>query len=1006
MYLYVGAYGNASCSLNIPAGVPAIGGKALLGAALDFKIGAQTAFETGNGGDSAKQFFKNASITGGIAATGYVWPVYGRVIYVLPDKVSLKGKLFSELEPIKWDDILVDNQSGQNAGTRTVALSEPEMVETEDGEQAIAYAQANIAPVKTRLLANNNTRSTFTKTVAAGTANIADGEHLVLAVVPKNAEDIDALENSISCDKLDSLNWLPDVIPETDTDPGYNVWRSTYEADEEGNVVKEAVYLSLTKEQAAKNSGKTSVTAGVDFDIRGLATTPVTALNASLSGDVVSATIENPEAEKHYALYTYLGKKTLDENGKEQISADYCVEARDITNTAGVQSITLNTSGNIAPTGDYYVTTALVEKTKVTVKNDNGTEEEIDAEIPVDSNVSDATYHYVNTTVPTAPQNVSLELIGNESMKASWKKVDNADGYKLTIYQKDGDEWVDTGRGYNLTNEDFSATQGLAYDEASKTYSIEMAMTVGGDGNASTLTSSDGDTVQISAEAAKEIAALEAGKNYKVGVQAYKSNTLLLDGEVSDYDEYSAETQSEAKLLPVYKPVTFDVSVGGKAITPDENGVYNAVVNNNGYAIIPSNAKSGNADVSANTVFTVNQVNLTDDSGNDYSVPLDEVNADEFRMPDFEGTIALEISAKYTHDGVTDETLAYVYVSKDNVAPVITLDEETFYADKNGDYTVTGVTEPGATVLINGEQTVTADENGAFTYSANLGGELSAVVNMTAKDENGNESETVSTIITGVVDISGASVSGVVNKTYTGAAQTQEITVTLADGTILDETAYDIAYANNVNAGTATVTITGKGNYTGTLTKTFTIAKLGLTGATIKGVTNRVYSGKAQTQNVTVTLNGKTLPASAYSVTYVNNTNAGNASVIISGNNNYNGSKIAYFTIAKAANPLKLKAKKPTVKYAKLKKKKQSIALKKAVTVSGAQGKKTYVLSSAKLGKKNFKKKFTVNKKTGKITLKKRLKKGTYKVKIKVTAAGNGNYNKATKTVTVKIKVK
>ena len=171
-------------------------------------------------------------------------------------------------------------------------------------------------------------------------------------------------------------------------------------------------------------------------------------------------------------------------------------------------------------------------------------------------------------------------------------------------------------------------------------------------------------------------------------------------------------------------------------------------------------------------------------------------------------------------------------------------------------------------------------------------------------------------------------------------------------------------------------------------------------------MTNRVYSGKAQTQNVTVTLNGKTLPASAYSVTYVNNTNAGNASVIISGNNNYNGSKIAYFTIAKAANPLKLKAKKPTVKYAKLKKKKQSIALKKAVTVSGAQGKKTYVLSSAKLGKKNFKKKFTVNKKTGKITLKKRLKKGTYKVKIKVTAAGNGNYNKATKTVTVKIKVK
>ena len=51
-------------------------------------------------------------------------------------------------------------------------------------------------------------------------------------------------------------------------------------------------------------------------------------------------------------------------------------------------------------------------------------------------------------------------------------------------------------------------------------------------------------------------------------------------------------------------------------------------------------------------------------------------------------------------------------------------------------------------------------------------------------------------------------------------------------------------------------------------------------------------------------------------------------------------------------------------------------------------------------------KKIVINSKTGNITVKKGLKKGTYKVKVKVTAAGNTDYKKVTKTVTFKIKVK
>ena len=46
------------------------------------------------------------------------------------------------------------------------------------------------------------------------------------------------------------------------------------------------------------------------------------------------------------------------------------------------------------------------------------------------------------------------------------------------------------------------------------------------------------------------------------------------------------------------------------------------------------------------------------------------------------------------------------------------------------------------------------------------------------------------------------------------------------------------------------------------------------------------------------------------------------------------------------------------------------------------------------------------DKTTGKVTVKKKLKKGTYKIKVKVTAAGNSNYKALTRTVTFKIKVK
>ncbi|MEE3362580.1 MAG: YDG domain-containing protein, partial [Anaerovoracaceae bacterium] len=79
--------------------------------------------------------------------------------------------------------------------------------------------------------------------------------------------------------------------------------------------------------------------------------------------------------------------------------------------------------------------------------------------------------------------------------------------------------------------------------------------------------------------------------------------------------------------------------------------------------------------------------------------------------------------------------------------------------------------------------------------------------------------------------------------TYDGNAKTPSVTVKLADETTLTEgTDYTVpSYDNNVNAGTATVTVTGKGEYSGVIKKEFTIAKKELTvNASVK---DKVYDG-------------------------------------------------------------------------------------------------------------------------------------------------------------------
>ncbi len=72
-------------------------------------------------------------------------------------------------------------------------------------------------------------------------------------------------------------------------------------------------------------------------------------------------------------------------------------------------------------------------------------------------------------------------------------------------------------------------------------------------------------------------------------------------------------------------------------------------------------------------------------------------------------------------------------------------------------------------------------------------------------------------------EISNVTIGSITDQVYTGAAITPSVTVTDGEPSIVTENDYTVSYANNINVGTATVTLTGKGNYTGTKTANFTI---------------------------------------------------------------------------------------------------------------------------------------------------------------------------------------
>ena len=162
--------------------------------------------------------------------------------------------------------------------------------------------------------------------------------------------------------------------------------------------------------------------------------------------------------------------------------------------------------------------------------------------------------------------------------------------------------------------------------------------------------------------------------------------------------------------------------------------------------------------------------------------------------------------------------------------------------------------------------------------------------------------------------ISSAKVSAA-KQTFNGKALSPSVTVKLGDRTLKSETDYAVSYSDNQHAGTAKVTVTGKGNYSGIARGSFTISPASISEASIS-VAAQNYTGSQLTPVPTVTLDGKSLESGTdFTTSYSNNVKVGTANITVTGKGDYTGSASSTFKITRGqATVKKVKVGEITVK--------------------------------------------------------------------------------------------
>ena len=643
VYLGIGANSIVKGQLQIPSslGIPFLSGIKLPSTDIDLIVGGQTTFPVTNANvsESMEQAFKNVDVYLGAMAGVDIKIIDARVWVLVPQIVQTNFRMGGGWDiETKWLGKLPEwdwSSKGVEPLVQGVSLEN-------SGEEPAMLMELETAPP-----ANGGSTANITVSAAPG-----ETPYIVLAF-DNNVTDAD-IQNNLTVAKDDGssipINWIAN---DGDIDPNADI-NATILADmkksaDDGKQYRMAV-LRL------KEGGNYTVsTSALSFtDEKGFAVAPFEKLDLTQNGNTLTGGVKYPAENTTYTLRTYLGSKPGE--------ATYLVDEQ-VVDTTQVNTVNIPTEGTLMPTGEYYVSSFLMTEKTTEVSEEDGSTKNVTVLAAIDSQQFATPVSYTNNNPyqPSAPASATLIFTGNEVMRAEWQPVENADGYRVTIYQEQNGGWVDTGFGYDLDKD---------------TTAIDMALTVGG-------------------EETEESKNLTANATYKVGVSAYREPE---DG--AKY--YSAETTSTEEYLPKYTPLNLALSVNGTACAPDENGVYHAYVGggSNSLAVTCEGADS----ITVTRMDT--ETNLTSDGSN------------TFAIPDFTGTLMLRVN------GVKDKdvTSVFLLVSRDTTAPMLTLSAPVFYADRAaGSYQITGTADAGSEILYgNNNESVYAAGDGSFAIQGTL----------------------------------------------------------------------------------------------------------------------------------------------------------------------------------------------------------------------------------------------------------------------------------------------
>ena len=670
VYLGIGANGIVEGKLQIPSslGIPFLSGLELSRTDINLIVGGQTTFPVTNANvsESMEQAFKNVDVYLGAMAGVDIKIIDARVWVLVPHIVQTNFRMGGGWDiETKWLGKLPEwdwSSKGVEPLVQGVSLENSE-------EEPVMLMELETAPP-----ANGGSTANITVSAASG-----ETPYIVLAF-DNSVADAEIQSNlTVAKDGSPmSINWIAN---DGDIDPNADI-NATILADmkksaDDGKQYRMAV-LRL------KEGGSYTVNAdALSFsDEKGFAVAPFEKLDLTQSGNTLTGGVKYPAENTTYTLRTYLGSKPGE--------ATYLVDEQ-VVDTTQVNTVNIPTEGTLMPTGEYYVSSFLMTEKTTAVSEEDGSTKNVTVLAAIDSQqfADKVTYTNNNPYPPNAPADVALTFTGNEVMRAEWQKVDNANGYRVTIYQQQNGGWVDTGFGYDLDKD---------------TTAINMALTVGGEETA-------------------ESKNLTANQTYKVGVSAYREPE---DG--AKY--YSAETKSSDVFLPEYTPLNLALSVNGTACAADENGVYHAYVGggSNSLAVTCEGADS----ITVTRMDT--ETNLTSDGSN------------TFAIPDFTGTLMLRVN------GVKDKdvTSVFLLVSRDTTAPMLTLSAPIFYADRAaGTYQITGTADAGSEILYgkNGESVYAAGD-GSFAIQGTLKEQqTSDALYIRAQDSAGNLSAWQSALV-------------------------------------------------------------------------------------------------------------------------------------------------------------------------------------------------------------------------------------------------------------------